>query len=83
MVYGASVFCNYFISCCFVTILFVVFLFCFVVGDSFLIRSTKKFFCFGDLNALARVCLGARMCARVCVCVYACAREGCDIYATL
>ena len=56
-----------------------VFLFCFVVGDSFLIRSTKKFFCFGYLNALACVCLGARMCA----CVCACAREGCDICATL
>ena len=40
-----------------------VFLFCFVVGDSFLIRSTKKFFVIGYLNALARVCLGARMCA--------------------
>ena len=45
-------------------------MFCFVVGDSFLIRSTKKFFCFGDLNALARVCLGAR-------------EGGCDICATL
>ena len=31
------------------------------MGDSFLIRSTKKFFVIGDLNALARVCAPRRM----------------------
>ena len=48
---------------------FVVSCFVLVVGDSFLIRSIKKFFCFVYL--LARVCLGARTWA--CVCAYVCA----------
>ena len=40
---------------------FVVSCFVLVVGDSFLIRSIKKFFCFGYLNV--------RACAPGCVCV--------------
>ena len=61
---------------------FVVSCFVLVVGDLFLIRSVKKFFCFGYMLALACVRPGVRVC--VYVRVYACAREGgCDICATL
>ena len=55
------------------------------MGDSFLIRSIKKFFVIVYL--FARVCAprrmrpGVRVCVRARVCV--CAREGCDICATL
>ena len=55
------------------------------MGDSFLIRSTKKFFVivylFARVYAPRRMRPGVRVyaCMRVCVC----AREGCDICATL
>ena len=65
---------------------FVVSCFVLVVGDSFLIRSIKKFF--GRISERARACVPGRtylgVCVRVCVRVYACAREGgCGFCATL
>ena len=59
---------------------FVVSCFVLVIGDSFLIRSLKKFFYFGYQNALARVRLGVCVpgcaCVRMRVCVRVCVREG-------